>query len=61
MLQVRKLVKLKDRGEEEELEGEVVVGSSGEAVVHSSGNAPLFFILANHFINYTILYFCVIG
>ena len=48
MLQARKLVKLKEvvgesREGEEELEGEVVVGPSGEAVVYSSGNTPLFF------------------
>ena len=27
----------------EELEGEVVAGPSGEAVIYSSGNTPLFF------------------
>ena len=48
MLQTRKLVNLEElvgesRGEEEELEGEVVVGPSGEAVIYSSGNTPLFF------------------
>ena len=49
MLQARKLAKLEDmvgesREREEELEGEVVVGHSGEAVVYSSGNTPLFFL-----------------
>ena len=48
MLQLRKLAKWEEvvgesRGGEEEPEGEVVVGPSGEAVVYSSGNTPLFF------------------
>ena len=60
MLQARKLVKLEEvvggsREGEEEPEGEMVVGSSGEAVVYSSGNAPLFFLM-NHFTNYTVLF-----
>ena len=48
-------------GEEEEQEGEVVVAPSREAVIYSSGNTPLFFFLINHFINYAILYFCIVG
>ena len=35
----------KSREEEEEPEGEVVAGPSGEAVVYSFGNTPLFFFL----------------
>ena len=62
MLQVRMLAKLeevvgKSRGGEEP-EGEVVAGPSGETMVYSSGNTPLFlfcFFLTNHFTNYTIL------
>ena len=47
MLQAMKQMKLEElvgesRGEEEELEGEVVAGPSGEAVAYSSGNTPLF-------------------
>ena len=48
MLQARKLEKLEEmegaiiRDEEEEPEGKVVAGPSGEAVVYSSGNIPLF-------------------
>ena len=46
MLQAHKKVKLeemvgKERAEEE-LEGEVIAGPSGEAVEQSPGNAPLF-------------------
>ena len=45
--------------EEEKPEGEVVAGPSGEGVVHSSGNAPLFFLLENYFINlYYIIFLC---
>ena len=49
MLQARKLVKLEElvrenRRGEEELEGEVVVGPSREAVIYSSGNTPSFFL-----------------
>ena len=56
----KKLAKLKkvvgeSREGEEELEGEVVVGPSRDAVVYSSGNIPLLFFLTNHFINYNIL------
>ena len=66
MLQANKLMKLEEfvgehRGEEEELEGEMVAGPSGEALIYSSGNTSLFFFLINHFINYSILYFCIIG
>ena len=46
MLQAQKMVKLEEmvgKGKaEQEPEGEVIVGPSGEAVEQSSGNAPSF-------------------
>ena len=60
MLQTRKLAKLEEvmgeiREGEEKPEGEVVVGSSGEAVVYSSCNIPLFFFNKSfHQLYYTL-------
>ena len=70
MLHARKLAKLEDiegeikRDEEEKPEGKVVAGPSGEAIVYSSGNIPLFLSLSFsscHFINYTLLHFTILS
>ena len=68
VLQARKLAKLEEmegqinRDEEEEPEGKVVVGPSGEAIVYSSGNIPLFFSLFfTSFHQYTVLHFTVLS
>ena len=69
MLQARKLEKLeemegkikRDEEEEEEPKGKVVVGPSGEAIVYSSGNIPLFLSLFfMHFINFTTFYYIIL-
>ena len=59
---MKKLVKLEEmvgkrQEEEEEPEGEVTVGPSGEAVEHSSGNT-LFFSKSNYLFIYTLLLVC---
>ena len=63
MLLARKLAKVEEMvgksKEEENPEGRLVVGPSGEAVVNSSGIAPPFLFSINYFINCSILPFAV--
>ena len=64
---MQKLVKLemvgKRQEEEEEPEGEVIAGPSGEAVEHSSGNTPFFLKikLSFHLHCFTRIFSCMSG
>ena len=59
--EVREMVGKSEGEEEKEPEGIEVVGPSGEAIVYSSGNTPLFFFFFSNksFMNCSILYFMV--